>query len=91
VSDNIKYEIAKINLDNIVRKSANIPSHIPKEVALLPTPEEERDILKMIKFNGIWLILTYGAAVMDWIWKPGGWVLGQLIKLKFPTWEQKNL
>ena len=34
-------EIAKIDLEKIVRKSANIPSHIPKEVALLPTIEEE--------------------------------------------------
>ena len=60
-----EYEIAKFDLEKIVRKSANIPSHIPKEVALLPTIEEERDIIKTLKFNGIWLILTYGATVLD--------------------------
>ena len=84
-------EIAKIDLEKIVRKSANIPSHIPKEVALLPTIEEEKDIIKMLKFNGIWLLLTYGATILDWIWKPGGWALRQLIKLRYPTWEQKEL
>ena len=84
-------EIAKINLDKIVRKSANIPSHIPKEIKLPPTVEEKRDIIKTLKFNGIWLLLTYGAGVLDWIWKPGGWALRQLIKLRYPTWEQKEL
>jgi len=87
----LKYEIAKFDLEKIVRKSANIPSHIPKEIKYLPTVEEERDIIKTLKFNGIWLVLTYGATVLDWVWKPGGWALRQIIKWKFPTWEQKDL
>jgi len=86
-----EYKIAELDLDKIVRKSANIPSHIPKEVALLPTIKEERDIIKMLKFNGIWLVLTYAASIVDWVWKPGGWAIRNLIKLRYPKWKQKEL
>jgi len=48
MSPDLKYEIAKYDLDKIVRMSANIPSNIPKEVALIPTVKEEKDIIKML-------------------------------------------
>ena len=85
------YEIAKIDLDKIERLKAELPSNIPQEIAKIPTEKEERDILRLIKGNAIWLILTYGAGILSHVSPILGKGLKAVIKWRFKNWEQKDL
>jgi hypothetical protein len=58
----------------------------------IPTAEEELNIVKFLAFNGIWLILTFGADLLSKISPFIGLGFEALIKLRYKgKWEQKRL
>ena len=61
-----------------------------KEQQGIPSVERQADIAKLVTYNGLWLILTYGSSLLSllspWIGKGFGW----LVKKRFKgNWEQK--
>ena len=84
------YEIAKVELDEIKRLTAKLPSNIPQSVAKIPTAKAEKTLLQLIKGNSVWLILTYGASLVSLVHPLAGKGLKAFFKWRF-NWEQRDL
>ena len=85
-----EYEMAKLDLDKYKMKVANLPSSIPTNVQRLPTKEEENQFLKLILYNGLWLIITYGASALSMVSPLFGKAFGALVSWKFNA-NQKDV
>ena len=63
-----------------------------KEQKHIPTPKEEKDIKKFLLYNGLWLVLTYGADLLSLVTPWLGKGFGYLVKYKFKgNWKQKEV
>ena len=86
-----EYKIAPIDLNRYKRLVANLPSHI-KEEQRIPTYKEKDRIINLIKYNAIWLILTYGADLISYVSPLFGKAFKALVSWKFEGgWEQKEI
>ena len=83
------YKIARMDLAKVKRKIAKFPGRI-KEAQHIPPPEFEKDILKTIRGQTIWLILTYGADILSYVSPFAGKAWKHFIKWKF-NWKSKDL
>ena len=63
-----------------------------KEARGVPSVEQQVDIAKLVAYNGLWLILTYGADLLS-LWVPFiGKGFRQLVKWRFKgKWDQKEV
>ena len=86
----LMYDIAPIDLDKVERLTVKLPSNIPKQLAKIPTVEQEKKLLSYIKGNAIWLILTYGAGILSFVSPVAAKALRGFIKWRF-NWTQKDL
>ncbi len=81
----------------IITSPRTIKRLIKKHPALedeqfIPTPEEEKDIKKFLLYNGLWLVLTYGADLLSLVTPWLGKGFGYLVKYKFKgNWKQKEV
>ena len=75
----------------INRIFAKLPSHIHKEQKI-PTVEQQKDIKKFLLYNGLWLVLTYGADLLSLVTPWLGKGFKHLVKWKFKgNWKQKEV
>lgn len=59
---------------------------------LIPTVAQEKDIKKFLLYNGLWLVLTYGADLLSLVTPWLGKGFRYLVKFKFRgKWEQKQI
>lgn len=59
---------------------------------LIPSAERKKDIKKFLLYNGLWLVLTYGADLLSLVTPWLGKGFGYLVKFKFKgNWEQKQI
>ena len=87
-----EYKIAELDLEKVKRKIAKLPkshSDIVEEQEL-PAIEQRDDIVKLIKYNGLVLILDYGEYLLSlihpWLGKSFGWSIKKLF-----NWRSKGL
>ncbi|KKL52205.1 hypothetical protein LCGC14_2287770 [marine sediment metagenome] len=63
-----------------------------KESQHIPTVEQQVDIAKFVTYNGLWLVLTYGADLLSlvspWLGKGFKWIVKRRFKGK---WDQKEI
>ena len=85
-----EYQLAQFDLENIKRMTAKFPSHIPTNIQKIPTEEERKDWIKFLAYNGLWLILTYGADLINMVSPVGAKLFKALVKWKF-EWNQKEV
>jgi hypothetical protein len=83
-------EIVKVNLDQVKRKIAKLPSRIPTDVEKVPPPDWDRKLVDVIKGHAVWLILTYGAELLSYVSPFAGKAWKKFIKWRF-NWESKDL
>jgi hypothetical protein len=79
------------NPEDVKRMIAEFPDHFPHPQKI-PTEKEKIDFLKLIEFNGLWYMLTYGASLLSKVvpWLGTGFKL--LVKWHFKgNWEQKEV
>ena len=87
-----EYKIAQLDLEKVKRKIAKLPkSHSDiVEQQQIPTIEERRDFFKLIKYNGLVLVLDYGeyllSLVHPWLGKSFGWSIKKLF-----NWKSKGM
>lgn len=81
----------KVDPEKIERLVAKFPDRIHEE-QLIPTEKQKVDIQKFLLYNGLWIVLTYGADLISMVLPWLGKGVGQLIKWKFNgQWEQKKI
>lgn len=86
-----EYKIAEINLNKFDRMKVKHPNRI-KKAQRIPTVEEEKKLGEFIAYNGLWLILTYGADLLGMISPWVGKGFSTLVDLKFKgNWKQKQV
>lgn len=58
----------------------------------IPSVEKQTDIKKFLLYNGLWLVLTYGADLLSLVTPWLGKGFGYLVKFKFKgKWDQKQI
>ncbi len=78
-------------LSKYIKKSHNKHPAL-KEQKHIPTVEQEKDIKKFLLYNGLWLVLTYGADLLSLVTPWLGKGFGCLVKYKFKgNWKQKEV
>ena len=56
----------------------------------VPSVERQADIAKLVAYNGLWLILTYGSSLLSMLAPWLGTGFNWMVKLRFKNkWEQK--
>ena len=85
-----EFEMAKIDLEAVKRKTANLPSNIPTELQRIPTEEQKRDIIKYLAFNGLVLILDFGGDLISLVSPKAGKAWNAFIKWRF-DWKPKSV
>jgi hypothetical protein len=86
-----EYEIADLDLNKFDRMKVKHPNRI-KEVQRIPTHDEGIKLGELIAYNGLWLILTYGADLLSMINPWLGKGFSGLVSLRFKgNWKQKQV
>ena len=89
---NEEYEIYEPDIEKIKPKIARLNKSHSDIIAQqkIPTEEERQDFFKLIKYNGLVLVLDYGEYLLSlihpWLGKSFGWSIKKLF-----NWDSKRL